>query len=80
MKGTIRSIVINRNFGFIRANNKGDYFFHKDDFTGHWDDLVSDYNLGNGEPIEVQFEISEKSSKGPRASNVRRIDFPNQAV
>jgi cold shock CspA family protein len=73
MKGTINRIPPGKMFGFINANNKGDYFFHKDDFEGHWSDLINDITHG---PIEVSFEVTE-SEKGLRASKVRRLDFPN---
>ncbi len=80
MKGYIRSISTGKAFGFIRSSNSADYFFHKDDFVGHWTDLIADYELfKNGERIEVTFDVAE-STKGPRAGNVRRLDFPNQAV
>ena len=76
MKGIVKNVIANRNFGFIRANfNNIEYFFHREDFNGHWDDLVADLN--RKERIEVEFEET-KSWKGPRASEVRRLDFPNQ--
>lgn len=76
MIGTVKNIVVKRAFGFIKSNGQ-EYFFHKDDFNGHWDDLVDDWN--NKEEVSVEFEVTP-SSKGPRASKVRRTDFPNQAV
>jgi len=79
MKGTIKNIVLNRQFGFIRAANDGEYFFHKQDFNGHWTDLVEDFGHGGPENIEVTFDVVD-SPKGPRAANVRRLDWPNQAV
>lgn len=30
-------------YGFARIGNK-DYFFHKNDFNGHWTDLAIDFN------------------------------------
>jgi len=75
MKGTIKNIISRRSFGFIRAANGGDYFFHRQDFNGHWEDLEAD---ALQEIVEVTFDVVE-SPKGPRAGNVRRTDFPNQA-
>jgi len=78
MKGYIRTLS-DRNFGFIKATNGTDYFFHRDDFSGFWDDLVADYQAGKvtKEFIQVTFEPGE-GLKGPRASNISRLDFPNQ--
>lgn len=75
MTGTVRAVVSKRYFAFIRSNGK-DYFFHREDFSGHWEDLENDYLKMN---VEVKFDAVE-SKKGPRAANVSRLDFPNQAV
>ena len=73
MKGIVKNVVANRNFGFIRCSGV-EYFFHRDDFTGFWPDLVEDINAKA--KVEVEFE-SQDSPKGPRAINVRRTDYPN---
>lgn len=73
MTGTVRNLNTIKKFGFIATKTNGDFFFHKDDFDGHWDDLVHDYKKGL---VEVTFE-SVKSDKGPRAGSVRRVsEFP----
>jgi cold shock CspA family protein len=78
MIGIVKNIVVKKAFGFIKAINKEqEYFFHRDDFNGHWYDLVNDWN--NDEEVFVEFEVVP-APKGPRASKVRRTDFPNQAV
>ena len=78
MTGTIKNIVVKRAFGFIvNPTTRTEYFFHRDDFSGHWDDLVEDWN--NKETVPVEFEVVS-SPKGLRASNVKRIDHPNEAV
>ena len=80
MNGIVKRIIGNRNFGFIRADTTGtEYFFRRDDFVGHWDDLVYDAE-NTSKVVPVEFETSPDSPKGPRAANVRRTDFPNQAV
>lgn len=76
MRGIVRGVVVGRGFGFTRVNNKGEYFFHRDDFNGHWDDLVSDASVNQ---IEVEFEPVD-SLKGLRAANVRRLDYPNEVM
>ena len=76
MKGTIKTIR-DKTFGFIRATNNGEYFFHREDFIGHWQDLILDFN--EGIQIEVEFSV-ETMPKGPRARNVKRVDFPNEVA
>lgn len=76
MEGIIKKIIIPREFGFILDPiTHEEYFFHRDDFTGHWPDLISDHEGDKGH-IKVSFEKRD-SPKGPRASNIRRLDFPN---
>ncbi len=79
MKGFVRSIDKNGTYGFIRAENLGEYFFHRTDFIGHWDDMIADYRDTGYGKIHVEFKIAE-SSKGPRAADVKRLDHPNEAA
>ena len=79
MKGYIKNIVAGKGFGFIiEPQTRIEYFFHRDDFNGHWNDLIDDYANGL-EQIPVEFSIV-KSPRGPRASSVVRTDFPNQGT
>lgn len=71
MRGRIRSVIYGRQYGFIVLNGK-DYFFHKDDYDGNWDQLIDDHNK-DGSHIEVEFTEAE-SSRGLRASEVRRVE------
>lgn len=73
MKGLIKSLSAERQYGFIKASNGTEYFFHKNAFNGHWIDLVDDFAKPNSDPIRVTF-IPSKSNKGPRAENVTRMD------
>lgn len=67
MTGTVRSLQVEKRFGFIKTSTgRDDYFFHKDDLQGDWDDLVMEYQRGQ---VTVEFE-PVNSPKGPRASNV----------
>jgi len=71
MKGKLRGIVKNKNFGFVINTQGTEYFFHKSDFNGFWSDLEEDY----GKQYEVELEFEPLSTpKGKRAANVRRID------
>lgn len=77
MQGTVNRIPEGKMFGFIKVEGeKNDYFFHKDDFSGHWQDLVHDITHSR-EKVVVNF-TPEKGAKGPRATDVKRLDWPNQ--
>src|SRR5437588_864421 len=59
--GTIKKLVSDRGFGFIKAEDGQEYFFHRSGTEGDFD------GLQGGE--KVSFEI-ESSPKGPRAQRV----------
>lgn len=77
MKGIIKNILSTKSFGFIRDEQGIEYFFHRDEFEGHWDDLVVDV-VNNKSVIKVEFEAKD-TPKGKRAINVERLDYPNTA-
>jgi CspA family cold shock protein len=62
--GTVKKVIADRGFGFIRAEDEKEYFFHRDalDSSLDFDRLIG------GE--RVQFVV-EASPKGPRASQVQ---------
>lgn len=65
MKGTIKSLIVDKNFGFITPETGDkDVFFHA---SGLVDLQFSDLHTGD----VVEFEV-EQSEKGPRAINVVR--------
>lgn len=79
MKGHVVRLNESKYYGFIRGDKNGDFFFHRDDFVGHWNDLVQDFHSsGKNEKIKVDF-TERKTDKGWRALNVTREDYPNQA-
>lgn len=63
MQGTIKRIIRDRGFGFIRSSDGQETFFHRSGLQ----DLDFD-GLKEGETVE--FEI-EQGEKGSRAVNVR---------
>lgn len=72
MEGFVKNIPEGKDFGFIRVpNSKDEYFFHRSDFLGDWDDLVDTFNENKNKTrvMNVTFE-AVKSAKGPRAANV----------
>lgn len=71
MKGKVIKLVLERNFGFVEGEDKKEYFFHKDDFNGFFKDLAEDMMAGRS--VDVTFQIVP-SQKGPRASEVTRVD------
>jgi CspA family cold shock protein len=60
--GTIKRIVRDRGFGFIRDEGGQEWFFHRSSVQGNFDEL--------NEGQRVSFD-EEPSAKGPRAGNVR---------
>ena len=67
MKGTIKKLIKDRGFGFIRAEDGREIFFHRT--------AVQDANfesLTEGQAVEFDVEKNPKDSrtKGPRAVNV----------
>jgi cold shock protein len=63
MEGTIKRLIRDRGFGFIRSEDGQEVFFHRSALQG----LDFD-GLTEGE--RVAFEL-ERGNKGPRAVNVR---------
>jgi CspA family cold shock protein len=64
MTGKIRTLRVDKGFGFIKDQNGKEYFFHQSAVYGEGID-----NLREGDSVE--FEVGE-GPKGPRAENVRR--------
>jgi len=61
-RGTIKRLVRDRGFGFIRDEGGQEWFFHRSSVQGNFDQLA--------EGQRVSFE-EEQSAKGPRAGSVR---------
>ena len=62
--GTIRTLRLDKGFGFIKDDAGKEYFFHQSAIYGEG---MADLREGDG----VEFDVSE-GPKGPRAENVRR--------
>ncbi len=65
MQGTIKRVIRDRGFGFIRAADGQEVFFHRSSLQN-----LNFDSLREGENVE--FEV-ERGDKGPRAVNVRLI-------
>ncbi len=66
LQGSIKRIIRDRGFGFIRTSGGKEVFFHRS--------ALIDVNLGSlSEGQRVEFEV-EEGPKGPRASRVRAVD------
>lgn len=65
MDGTIRKLVSDRGFGFIRTQEGKDIFFHRSSLVEGNFDL-----LEVGQPVTFD---EEDSPRGPRANNVRVV-------
>jgi len=64
MTGTIRTLRVDKGFGFIKSEAGQDYFFHQ---TAIYGEGIANLREGDG----VEFEVTE-SPKGPRAVDVKR--------
>ncbi len=63
-KGTIRRLITERGFGFIRTEQEEDLFFHRSQLQG------VDYNsLREGQ--QVEFEVGQGRNGRPQAVRVR---------
>lgn len=76
MVGKLIKMLGDKGFGFISSEGK-EYFLHRSEFRGHWDDLVEDFRLNK--TIVLEFDEDNSNPKGPRAARVVRTDHPNQA-
>ena len=63
MKGTIKKLIQDRGFGFIKSEDGQEVFFHSSGLKGPSFDSLK---MGDA----VEFEL-ERSEKGPRAVGVR---------
>jgi len=63
MQGTIKRVIRDRGFGFIRSSDGQEVFFHRSGLQ----ELNFD-GLKEGEAVEFEMERGEK---GPRATKVR---------
>ena len=63
-KGTIRRLITDRGFGFIKTEDEKDIFFHRSELED------ADYNsLTEGQ--QVEFEIGQGRDGRPQAVKVR---------
>ena len=68
MRGTVKRVVRGRGFGFIRAEDGNEVFFHHSSLI---ESMFED--LQGGESVE--FEVTE-DRRGPRATHVRVVPPP----
>ncbi len=64
MQGTVKKLVQDKGYGFIRIKGGRDIFFHRSSMLNK---LVFD---GLKEGDDVTFELDEGDAKGPRAEQV----------
>ena len=65
MNGKIRTLRVDKGFGFIQDDAGKEYFFHR---TAVYGEGLEDLREGDS----VQFDVGQ-GPKGPRAENVRRV-------
>jgi CspA family cold shock protein len=61
--GTVKKLVRERGFGFIRASDGVELFFHRSALLGEGFDALT-------EGQAVEFDV-ERGDKGPRATNMK---------
>jgi len=66
-KGTIRRLIADRGFGFIRTEKREDLFFHRSELEG-----VDYSSLREGQ--EVEFEVGQ----GPDGSCAVKVRLPQE--
>jgi len=66
LKGDIKRLIRDRGFGFIRAEDGREIFFHRSALEEIDFDALEEGN-------SVEFDV-EKGPKGPRAVNIRMIE------
>jgi CspA family cold shock protein len=65
LTGTIRTLRVDKGFGFIKDETGKEYFFHQSAIYGEG---INDLREGDS----VEFDPGQAGPKGPRAENVRR--------
>ena len=65
MTGTIRTLRVDKGFGFIKGEAGQEYFFHQSAIYGEGIDML---RVGD----TVEYTLGPEGPKGPRAENVRR--------
>ena len=65
MTGQIRTLRVDKGFGFIKGETGKEYFFHRSAVYGEG---IENLKEGDG----VEFDLGNDGPKGPRAENVRR--------
>ena len=63
MRGTIKRVIRDRGFGFIRTAEGQEVFFHRSSLQSLDFDVLKE-----GDSVELEVE---RGDKGPRATNVR---------
>ena len=66
MKGKIKKVVREKGFGFIKAEDKRDVFFHRSALAGGNFDTLE-------EGTDVEFNV-EQDPKGPRAVRIKMLN------
>jgi CspA family cold shock protein len=62
-RGTVKKVIVDRGFGFIRSEDGREIFFHRSGLVGTPFEAIR-------EGQAVEFDL-EEATRGPRASNVR---------
>ena len=75
MTGTVKALILNRLYGFLRGDDSTDYFFHISDLA---DGTIFE-DLRRGDSVEFS-ALEPRPQKGPRATNIMLIETANEAA
>jgi cold shock protein len=68
--GTIKRMMLDKGFGFLRATDGQEYFFHRSVVGG----VTAFEHLREGDQVSFEAEPQGRAGKGPRAAYVELID------
>ena len=66
MNGTVSNLIASKQYGFITGDDTQEYFFHKEDMSTDWYDMIERFDTQGGGKVKVLFEPT-KTKKGKRA-------------
>ncbi len=73
MRGTVKNVLVDKQFGFVRGSDGRDYFFHSSGVLAP--SLIDEIQRG----ALVEFDPAN-GERGPRAEQVRVLEAPHSSL